>query len=176
MTGSRAAQPSSIGTCLPGGTVQRPRLCGETTALVALREARIIAVTVANNHALDAGEVGLAEEAEALRRYKVVVLGVEASRAGKATAAALGPVTVITANLSRPAWPPGRDVPIASPDELATVVRAAHVRDASRPVLVILHGGREMDPEAGSFERGYAIAAVHAGAAAVVFHGSHAVH
>jgi poly-gamma-glutamate capsule biosynthesis protein CapA/YwtB (metallophosphatase superfamily) len=83
---------------------------------------------------------------------------------------------VVTANLSGPAWPPGRDVPVPSPDDVGAAVRASRAADASKPVLVILHGGREMDPEPGSLERDYARAAVHAGAAAVVFHGSHVAH
>lgn len=164
---------SAFGACLPGGTVQRPRLCGEAPALAALAKSGITAVTLANNHALDAGEAGLAKTVAALRREKVTVLGVTAVRTGKPTGEALGPITVVTANLSRPAWPPAGKVRIPKPEEVGAAVSAARAQDATRPVLVILHGGREMDPEPSSFEHAYADVVVAAGAAAVVFHGSH---
>jgi poly-gamma-glutamate synthesis protein (capsule biosynthesis protein) len=165
---------SATGPCLSDGTVQRPRLCSDAGALVWLPRAGVTAVTVANNHALDAGEPGLARTVEGLR--KADVIGAEAVRSGKPVAEALGPIAVVAANLSRSAWPPGRSVPIPKPDEIAAAVRAAHGTDAPRPVLVILHGGREMDPAPSGFERSYAQSAVEAGAAAVVFHGSHVAH
>jgi len=44
-------------------------------------------------------------------------------------------------------------------------VRVARNRDPSRPILVALHGGRELDPDASSFEHLYAESAVAGGAA-----------
>jgi hypothetical protein len=167
---------SAVGACLRGATVQRPRLCGDSDGLVALEQTGITAVTMANNHALDAGEAGLADTMAALSRANVIVLGAEAVRTGRPTAETLGPITVVTANLSRSPLPPGRHVPIPTPNEVGAVVRAACNRDPSRSVLVILHGGREMDPDPSSFEHVYAEAAVDGGAAAVVFHGSHVAH
>ena len=167
---------SATGPCLGAGTVQHPRLCGEAGALARLARAGVTAVTVANNHALDAGESGLARAVEGLRNEKVDVLGADAVRTGKPVAEALGPITVVAANLSRSAWPPGASVSIPTADEIAAVVRTAHRNNARRPVLVILHGGREMDSAPSSFERSYSQAAVEAGAAAVVFHGSHVAH
>ena len=167
---------SASGTCLSVGTVQRPRLCGDARALAWLARAGVTAVTVANNHALDAGETGLAETIEVLRKKKVDALGGHAVRTGRPVTEAVGPIAVVTANLSRSAWPPARNLPIPTPDEIAAAIRAAHKMDARRPVLVILHGGREMDSAPSSFERSYAEVAVAAGAAAVVFHGSHVAH
>jgi poly-gamma-glutamate synthesis protein (capsule biosynthesis protein) len=167
---------SAIGECLGGATVQRPRLCGDSDGLVALEQSGITAVTVANNHALDAGEAGLADTMVALSRANVVVLGAEAVRTGKPMVEPLGPIAVVTANLSRSPMPPGNQIPIPTPDEVSAAVRAARDRDPSRSVLVILHGGREMDPNPSSFEHVYAEAAVDGGAAAVVFHGSHVAH
>jgi hypothetical protein len=99
-------------------------------------------VTVANNHALDAGESGLAKTVADLREQKIDVLGAEAVRTGKPVAESLGPITVVAANLSRSPWPPGEGVAIPAPSAIAAVVRAAHGADKRRPVLVILHGGR----------------------------------
>jgi hypothetical protein len=166
---------SASGACLGGGTVERPRLCGQARPSAQLARAGVTAVTVANNHGLDAGEPGLDGAVAELRRVRMTVLGAEALRTGKPKAEPLGPIVVVTANLARPAWPPGRAVPLPSPDEVGAVVRAAREQDAAKPVLVILHGGREMDPEPSSFERAYAQAAVEAGAAAVVFNGAHVV-
>jgi len=164
---------SATGACLAGGTPARPRLCGRPEALASLPRAGITAVTVANNHALDAGDAGLADTVARLRREKLTVLGAAAARSGKPAAEPLGPIVVIAANLSRSAWPPASRVPIPTPEEVGAEVSAARKQDARRPILVILHGGRELDPEAGSFEHAYAAAAVEAGAAAVAFHGSH---
>lgn len=161
------------GACLPGGTVQRPRVCGAVAGLRALARAGVTAASLANNHAQDAGDAGLASTVAELRRQNVTALGVESARTGTPVPEALGPITVVAANLTRPAWPPGNTVPIPTPDSLATAVRTARERDMTRPVLVILHGGREMAPVPSSFERTYAESAVRAGAAAVVFHGSH---
>jgi poly-gamma-glutamate capsule biosynthesis protein CapA/YwtB (metallophosphatase superfamily) len=167
---------SAFGACLAGGTVQRPRLCARREAIASLARAGITAVTVANNHALDAGPSSLAETVVALHRAKMTVLGAKAVRTGKLTAESFGPITLVTANLSRSAWPPGRQIPIPTPDDVGAAVRAAREQDGPRPVLVILHGGREMDAEPSSFEHVYAQAAVEGGAAAVAFHGSHVIH
>jgi poly-gamma-glutamate synthesis protein (capsule biosynthesis protein) len=164
---------SATGTCVSAGSVQRPRLCGDFAALASLVQSSITAVTLANNHALDAGESGLAATVGALRAENVVVLGATSVRTGKPVAEPLGPLAVIAANLSHPAWPPGRAVPIPTPDDVGASVRAARQAAPRRPVLVILHGGREMDPAPSSFEWMYARSAVDAGAAAVVFHGAH---
>jgi poly-gamma-glutamate synthesis protein (capsule biosynthesis protein) len=164
---------SAAGACLPGGTVQRPRLCGKPEAIAFLPGAGITAVAVANNHALDAGEAGLDETVARLQRENVTVLGAAAVRTGKPAAEILGPVAVIAANLSRSAWPPTSQVPIPTPEELGAVVATARKQDPARPILVLLHGGREMDPEPSSFEHLFAQAALEAGAAAIVFHGAH---
>ena len=164
---------SAAGTCLAGGTAQRPRLCGQPEALGFLPRAGITAVTVANNHALDAGELALAETVARLRRENVTVLGVAAVHSGKPVAEPLGSITVVAASLSRSWWPPASKVPIPTPEEVGRAVSAARQQDPARPILVLLHGGRELDPEPSSFEHAYGRAAVRAGAAAVVCHGSH---
>jgi len=69
----------------------------------------------------------------------------------QATAEPLGPITVVTANLTRSPLPPGNQIPIPTPDEVSAAVRAARDRIRRGPVLVILHGGREMDPNPSSF-------------------------
>lgn len=167
---------SAVGPCLPGGTVSHPRLCGDDQGLAALGESGITAVTVANNHALDAGLVALDHTADALGRAQVTVLGLAAARSGQLRAEAVGPISVIAANLSRPAHSPGRGILLPTPDALAAAIARSRRADPHRPILVTLHGGREFADEPGDFERAYAESAVAAGAAAVVFHGSHGVH
>jgi poly-gamma-glutamate capsule biosynthesis protein CapA/YwtB (metallophosphatase superfamily) len=165
---------SPLGTCRDAGSVPHPRLCAPAAAAPALDRAHVTAVGVANNHALDAS--GLAETAARLRRAGVVLLGAPAARTGHPSAERLGPLVVVAANLSRPAWPPGRALPLPAPAEVARTVEAARRRHPDLPVLVTLHGGRELDLGASTFEETYARAAAEAGAAAVVFHGSHVVH
>ena len=164
---------SPFGTCRDSGTVSHPRLCAPAAAAPALGRARVTAVGVANNHALDAS--GLAETAARLRRAGVLLLGATAARTGHPSAERLGPLVVVAANLSRPAWPPGHALPLPAPSQVARMVEAARRRHPGLSVLVTLHGGRELDPGASTFEETYARAAAEAGAAAVVFHGSHVV-
>lgn len=167
---------SAVGRCLPGHTVAHPRLCGQAQGLAALVDSGITAVTVANNHAFDAGWSAFEHAVDTLRRGRVAVLGASAIRSGRPAAEPLGPIQAIAANLSRPAQPPGRDIALPAPDAVAALVAQARREDPLRPVLVILHGGREFGDEPSGLERGYADAAVEAGAAAVVFHGAHVVH
>lgn len=167
---------SAVGPCLPGGTVPHPRLCGDDQGLVALGEIGITAVTLANNHALDAGLVALDHTADALGRSHVTVLGALAARPGQLQAEPVGPIYIIAANLSRPAHSPGRGILLPTPDALAAAITRSRRGDPHRPILVTLHGGREFADEPGDFERTYAESAVAAGAAAVVFHGAHVVH
>jgi poly-gamma-glutamate capsule biosynthesis protein CapA/YwtB (metallophosphatase superfamily) len=167
---------SAIGPCLPGGTVAQPRLCGSDGGLAALLKSGITAIAVANNHALDAGPSQLKDMHEALELVHVTVLGTSSVLTGKPVSERLGPIQVIAANLSRPAHPPDRDIPVPTPGALAAIITQARQRDADRPILVVLHGGREFGDEPSEFEHGYAEAAAGAGAAAVVFHGAHMVH
>jgi poly-gamma-glutamate synthesis protein (capsule biosynthesis protein) len=167
---------SPIGRCLSAGSTERPRLCGDPEAAQRLAASGITAVSLANNHALDGGLPGLTLTVDRIRAAGVAVLGSRAARAGELTAERLGPITILAANLSRPAWPPGRTNPVPSPAEVAAHVRDARAATPDLPILVLLHGGREMDPSPSSFETRYARAAVDAGAAAVVFHGAHVLH
>lgn len=167
---------SAVGPCLPGGTVSHPRLCGDEQGLASLGKSGITAVTLANNHALDAGPVALDHTANALGQAHITVLGAAAARSGQLRAESVGPISVIAANLSRPAHTPGRGISLPTPDALAAALTRTRRADPHRPILVILHGGREFADEPGDFERTYAESAVSAGAAAVVFHGAHVVH
>jgi poly-gamma-glutamate capsule biosynthesis protein CapA/YwtB (metallophosphatase superfamily) len=167
---------SAIGPCLPECTVARPRLCGQAQGLAALIDTGITAVTVANNHALDAGPSAFENTVEILESSHVAVLGRSAVRSGEPVSETLGPIQVIAANLSRPAHPPGRDIPLPTPEALAAAITRAKRANVDRPILVILHGGREFGDEPSGLERGFADVAVDAGAAAVVFHGAHVVH
>jgi poly-gamma-glutamate capsule biosynthesis protein CapA/YwtB (metallophosphatase superfamily) len=167
---------SAVGRCLPDGTAARPRLCGPERGLAALVDVHVTAITVANNHALDAGVRAFETTVATLQAARVAALGVSAVRFGRPTSETLGPIQVVAANLSRPAHAPCRHIPLPTPDDLAAAIVQARRAEPRRPVLVILHGGREFGEEPSGFEHGYAEAAVDAGAAALVFHGAHVVH
>jgi len=166
---------SPLAPCLPGGSANRPRLCGEAAAVAALTRAGIDAVTLANNHALDAGEAGLMATARVLREHGIVPLGVDAARTGDPVAETVADVAVVAANLTPAAHAPGSDVPIPSPARIASAVRESRRRHPERPVLVLLHLGREMDHGSQPRDEAYTRPAVRAGAAAVVMHGAHVV-
>lgn len=162
---------SPLGACLPGGTVQRPRLCGDIAAARPLRDAGVGAVTLANNHALDAGEAGLARTVDALRAAGVRSLGVVAARTGVPRLERHAGVAIVAANLTPSAHSPASRVPIPTPDRLARAVASAR----REPVIVVLHTGREHDPHPQPRDGRYVRAAVRAGADAVVMHGAHVV-
>lgn len=164
---------SPFGPCLGGGTVRLPRLCGDPAGLAALTAAGVGAVTLANNHALDAGKEGLVATAALLRRHGITPLGVPAALTGRPQAEPLGRLQVVAVNLTPPAHPPGAQVPLPSPAAIARVIAQASQSAPARPVLVILHLGREMDAYPSPRDRAHAEAAVGAGAAAVVMHGAH---
>lgn len=164
---------SPLAPCLPGGTVARPRLCGDPAGVEALAKAGVGAVTLANNHALDAGPDGLRKTVDLLARRGIRSFGTRAALTGLLEAERVGPLQVVAANLTPPSHPPGSKVPLPSPAALSRAVARARRLAPSRPVLVILHVGRELDPLPNPRDRAYAEAAVGGGAAAVVMHGAH---
>ena len=164
---------SPLAPCLPGGTVRTPRLCGDPKSIVALRAGGVDAVTLANNHALDAGPAGLRRTARLLRRAGITPLGVQAALTGRPRVERLGAIDLVAVSLTRPALPPGRRVPLPSPAALAAVIQGARRAAPGRPIVLLAHLGREYDRFPGPRERTYGRAAVAAGAAAVIFHGAH---
>jgi len=166
---------SPLAPCLAGGDLARPRLCGDPRGLAALRGAGIDAVTLANNHALDAGAAGLRATARLLRESGIVPLGLTAALTGRPRPERVGSITVVAASLTPAAHQPGSKVPATPPVALARAVRLGLRLWPGRPVLVLLHGGREMDRQAGPREAPHIRAAVLAGASAVAMHGAHVV-
>ncbi len=164
---------SPLAKCLGDGTVRQPRLCGEPQGLAALRAAGVDAVTLANNHALDAGLEGLNRTVRLLGQARIVPLGLQAALTGRPSVELLGPITVVAVNLTPPAHAPGATIPLPTPTAVARVIRDARRRDPRRPLLFIAHLGREYDSHPGPRERTYGRAAVTAGASAVAFHGAH---
>ena len=160
---------SPLGRCLPGGTVRTPRLCGDRRGVAALRAAGVDAVTLANNHALDAGPAGLRRTARLLRRAGITPLGVTAALTGRPRVERVGRLAIVAVNLTPPALSPGARVPVPSPAAVARALRSAR----PRPVILVAHLGREYDLHSGPRERAYGRAAVSAGAAAVILHGAH---
>jgi poly-gamma-glutamate synthesis protein (capsule biosynthesis protein) len=166
---------SPFGACLPGGTVPRPRLCARPGAEAVLVAGTVDAANLANNHALDAGPDGLAGTAALLARAGVTPLGLRAARAGRPEVEPLGGLQVVAASVTPAAHAPASRLRLPGPEDVARTVRGARASAPRRPVLVLLHGGREGDPEPAARDLAYARAAVDAGAAAVVFNGAHVV-
>jgi poly-gamma-glutamate capsule biosynthesis protein CapA/YwtB (metallophosphatase superfamily) len=151
------------------------------SAFEALRAAGVDVATMANNHGVDYGPVGLADSLAAIRaaRFPVVGLGADAGRAyapwlgtvGGHRVAILGASQVRDRTLS--AWTAGPDSPgIASAysPRLVAAVRAA--RAVAEIVVVYLHWGVEGQECPSGDQRAVAAALAAAGADAVI--GTHA--
>ena len=152
-------------------------------ALAALKEAGVDVASMANNHGLDFGMVGLRDSMAAAKAAKFPVIGVggnadEAYRAHLVTVkgqriAVIGATQVLDSNLAA-AWTAGDGKPgMASAYEearLLAAVRAA--RESADTVVVDLHWGRELVNCPIDRQRALAPKLVAAGADVVV--GSHA--
>jgi hypothetical protein len=152
-------------------------------ALTALKEAGVDVATMANNHGLDFGPVGLRDSLTAARSAKFPVVGVgnnagEAYRAWRTTVkgqriAVIGATQVLDSNLAA-AWTAGDSkAGMASAyqeERLMAAVRAA--RQEADTVIVDLHWGRELAKCPIDRQRALAPKLVAAGADVVV--GSHA--
>jgi poly-gamma-glutamate capsule biosynthesis protein CapA/YwtB (metallophosphatase superfamily)/outer membrane protein assembly factor BamB len=136
-------------------------------------------VTLANNHALDFGPLGLKETVETLR-----ALGIETVGAGASAEAAhqpaffdLGGVRVAFLGYAAARWDGSADVPVtdllawARPDNIAADVNAA--RDQADFVVVLLHAGTEYATSPSADQIAAAHAAIDAGADLVVGHHPH---
>ena len=152
-------------------------------ALTALKEAGVDVATMANNHGLDFGPVGLRDSLAAARSARFPVVGVgrdagEAYRAWQTTVkgqriAVIGATQVLDSNLAA-AWTAGDGkAGMASAyqeERLLAAVRAA--RASADTVIVDLHWGRELANCPIDRQRALAPKLVAAGADVVV--GSHA--
>jgi poly-gamma-glutamate synthesis protein (capsule biosynthesis protein) len=136
-------------------------------------------VTLANNHALDFGQVGLEETLSTLRDLDVATVG-----AGPSPEAARRPalfdlngVRVAVLGYLATRWYGSEDVPAsdqlawANPDALQADVRA--VRDQVDLVVVLLHAGTEYASIPSPDQVNIAHAAIDAGADLVAGHHSH---
>jgi poly-gamma-glutamate capsule biosynthesis protein CapA/YwtB (metallophosphatase superfamily)/outer membrane protein assembly factor BamB len=144
-----------------------------------LVEAGLDLVTVANNHALDFGPVGLDETLDVLAGLDVAVVG-----AGRSSEAAHHPalytlngVRVAVLGYAAARWNGSGDVPAtdrlawALPDRVQADVRA--VRARADVVVVLLHAGTEYAASPSSDQVAMAHAAIDAGADLVVGHHPH---
>jgi hypothetical protein len=136
-------------------------------------------VTLANNHALDFGQLGLEETAETLG-----ALGIEAIGAGASAEAAhrpalfdLGGVRLAFLGYAAARWDGSADVPAtdrlawARPGEIGADVEA--VRDQADFVVVLLHAGTEYATNPSPDQKAAAHTAIDAGADLVVGHHPH---
>ncbi|WP_433178385.1 CapA family protein [Actinoallomurus sp. CA-150999] len=153
------------------------------SAFDALRSAGIDVVTMANNHAMDYGTVGLHDSLAAIRtsRFPVVGIGANAAQAYRPyyvtvkgnRIAVLGATQVLDDNLVT-AWTAtpkkGGLASAKNVPRLVQEVRAA--RKKADTVIVYLHWGKELDPCPLPRQKTLAQALVRAGADVVV--GGHA--
>jgi poly-gamma-glutamate synthesis protein (capsule biosynthesis protein) len=153
------------------------------TAFEALKAAGVDVVTMANNHGMDYGQVGLADSISAAKSAHFPVVGIgrdadEAFRPYTVTVkgqriAIIGATQVLDGNLAV-AWTAGDDKPgLASAyqtERLLSAVRSA--RRSADTVIVDLHWGRELSQCPIERQRELAPKLVKAGADVVV--GSHA--
>ena len=153
------------------------------TAFAALRGAGVDVASMANNHGLDYGVVGLRDSLAAARRYRFPLIGIglddtQAYRPFRRTVkgqriAVIGATQVLdddlisawTAGPGKPGLASAKDVP-----RLVDAVRAA--RQTSDTVVVFLHWGVELEQCPSSDQRRLAKQLVAAGADIVV--GGHA--
>ena len=168
------------GTPVPGKryTFRAPR-----TAFQALRASGVDVATMANNHALDYGHVGLRDSLAAIRtsRFPAVGIGRNAARAyapWRTTVkgnrvAVIGATQVIDDNLVK-AWTAAAHRPgLASAKTAGRLVRAVRsARKGSDVVIVYLHWGREYHPCPLARQRALARRLAKAGADIIV--GGHA--
>ncbi|HET7517785.1 MAG TPA: CapA family protein [Actinomycetes bacterium] len=153
------------------------------SALTALDKAGVDVASMANNHGLDFGQVGLRDSLAAAKAAKFPVVGVgrnaeEAYRAHLVTVkgqriAVIGATQVLDSSLAA-AWTAGDDKPgMASAYEEATLLAAVREARASADTVVVdLHWGRELVNCPIDRQRALAPKLVAAGADVVV--GSHA--
>jgi poly-gamma-glutamate capsule biosynthesis protein CapA/YwtB (metallophosphatase superfamily) len=153
------------------------------TAFAALRGAGVDVASMANNHGLDYGLVGLRDSLRAAERYRFPVVGIglddsQAYRPFRRTVngqriAVIGATQVLDDELIT-AWTAGRRKPgLASAKNVPRLVRAVRAaRATSDTVVVFLHWGVELEQCPSSVQRTLARQLVAAGADVVV--GGHA--
>jgi hypothetical protein len=153
------------------------------SALTALKEAGVDVASMANNHGLDYGQVGLRDSLAAARAARFPVVGVgrdanEAYRAWRTTVkgqriAVIGATQVLDSSLAA-AWTAGDGKPgMASAYQEAQLLAAVKEARASADTVVVdLHWGRELVNCPIDRQRALAPKLVAAGADVVV--GSHA--
>jgi poly-gamma-glutamate synthesis protein (capsule biosynthesis protein) len=134
-------------------------------AVEALRAASVDVVSLANNHALDAGVEGLNETAGFLRRAGIGAVVYQGLMSGSES----------VSSQREPA-----DVRLVAFDDSQApldVAAAAHAvgeqAEGARPVIVSIHWGGEYQAEASARQRAVAKALAGAGARVIVGHGPH---
>ncbi|MCB9639807.1 MAG: CapA family protein [Myxococcales bacterium] len=165
-----------MGPCLGKSTARYPRLCTDLSRLRALRDVGVHAVTLANNHMMDAGVAGLKRTRQTLRQMGILVSeptplcgsqeGLQLLRLcvrGKK-------IWVLAINAVRPRFPPKGFPTLPTPAEVERCVK----RLSSRAVVVAsVHVGVEYRRQPISWDASYLRAAWKGGARAVVAHHPH---
>lgn len=169
------------------------RLIAPTAAAHALAEAGVDLVSVANNHALDAGADGLASTLHALSRQGIVAVGASGAREDRGIAPARDDVIVRSIRGLRVAFIAATDRvnPTTPVPDLARIdffpsarlsaallarVRSVVTRDLADAIVVLIHWGLELAPGPTHVQRRLARALIDAGATLVVGHHPHVVH
>jgi poly-gamma-glutamate synthesis protein (capsule biosynthesis protein) len=146
---------------------------------LALKEAGFDLVTLANNHALDYGSIGLEETLGTLAERDIAVVGAGPSREAAHRPAwfTVEGIRVAVLGYAAARWNGSVDVPAtdriawAEPEAVQADVRA--VRDEADLVVVLLHAGTEYSADPSTDQVAVAHAAVDGGADLVVGHHPH---
>jgi hypothetical protein len=168
-----------VATLQSPATKTGPVLTGSVEFAGFLASSGVTAVTLANNHIMDAGAVGLESTCKALRQAHVLSVGAGANLAAarepllvRTAAGTIGVLSVAEAEFSAASAGSGGAAPL---DEAATVNQMKALFPDCGVVIVVYHAGHEGYelPSPDRVRRCRAL--VDAGAAAVVCHHSHVV-
>ncbi|MCC6622402.1 MAG: CapA family protein [Deltaproteobacteria bacterium] len=155
------------------------RLIAPTSAARVIAQAGVDVVSLANNHALDAGPDGLLATERALADAGVDAVGAARRELVREVGGLKVGIVAATDHVNaagwrdrgRVAWLPTRALIDALPERLRRV-RAAREADVW---IVLLHWGEELAASPSEGQRALARALVDAGATLVVGHGAHVV-
>lgn len=157
----------------------RDQMRGDAAYARVLRQTGFTAIAVANNHAMQHGDVGFYQTVEALRTEGLLVLGLRGTKPWHSEPVSYthsSGATVIMLGYSRRPRQYGLGTPgYADADEAGILDDVARARALSDSVVVSLHWGVEFVNRPSESEVRFARALANAGAQVVVGHHPHVV-
>ncbi len=165
-----------LGPCISQGTLQDPRLCTDIPRLRSLRKIGIHAVTLANNHMLDAGPKGLQHTRQTLERWGIATSHPTKACLGQENFQILRlhvgpyPLILLAINTLRPRVLPASFPPLPTPQQIRRCIRTFA---QTNTVIVSFHGGQEYSPSPSPTDAALFRIAWKAGARAILGHHPH---